>query len=344
MKKQLLQYCALTAVAVVFLPGTTYKCWEEETYYNLINIARTMEQYNGKHNAYPESLELLKRPDDAEHWYIIDPWDTPLHYKNLGSTYELYSYGFDRAPKTLDDVHPNRRPTGCSPTQRQIDQWEKEAAEKTLCDRAIRDLDYLESWLWGLHEETHRYLSTLLELNNFRSSDGMLFGTPSMFIDPWGEPYAYNRMPTGYELYSTGADRIANTADDIVFRNNYWTCRLPPYDRPDLQFPADGKLGPIYHACGSLAVRLKDLVKEISEFRDTNHRLPITLAELYKNGNHALSLTLIDPWGEPISYQRSKSGYTVFSKGSDRKPNTEDDLKQGFPFDACAGQRFDSPH
>jgi general secretion pathway protein G len=38
-------------------------------------------------------------------------------------------------------------------------------------------------------------------------------------IDPWGQPYQYRypgtKNPTSYDLFSKGADKVADTADDI---------------------------------------------------------------------------------------------------------------------------------
>ena len=49
---------------------------------------------------------------------------------------------------------------------------------------------------------------------------------PDVEIDPWGLPYSYTRIPSGYILFSNGPDRVPNTNDDVYPRDPADKCRL----------------------------------------------------------------------------------------------------------------------
>ncbi|MCL2824510.1 MAG: type II secretion system protein GspG [Polyangiaceae bacterium] len=53
-----------------------------------------------------------------------------------------------------------------------------------------------------------------------RSLDEVGIGS---LVDPWGAPYVYFRIPTGYEIWSCGPDGLPGTEDDIYPREHWGT-------------------------------------------------------------------------------------------------------------------------
>ena len=92
------------------------------------------------------------------------------------------------------------------------------------CDSDCKTYDDNGYWdgrgaLWGLsvvhsrlrfyRSMENRYPDNLEELVTAR------YIMPREILDPWGRQYWYERTPSGYELYSMGADELPKTADDV---------------------------------------------------------------------------------------------------------------------------------
>jgi len=79
------------------------------------------------------------------------------------------------------------------------------------CASAYRELRGVKIAIERFETTEGRYPVSLQEMVGAGYLD---WGGP--LLDPWGQPYAYRRVSSGYELYSTGADRLPRTADDIT--------------------------------------------------------------------------------------------------------------------------------
>ena len=94
------------------------------------------------------------------------------------------------------------------------------AAYTTLCDVARNDLLAIERNIEMFHAIRGEYPRTLEDLKSeWLTRDR---GVSSAKADPWGQPYSYSQLPSGYELYSNGADRLPKTDDDISQREPGW--------------------------------------------------------------------------------------------------------------------------
>jgi len=328
--------CSIVAVfAVVFTSGHQRVCEEDSVLRDMRDIQRMLDIFRKEHGRYPLSLDEHVALYPKSELPRTDQWDQPYQYRREGIGYVLYSFGPDRSPKTLDDVYPGWDTVLCT-----VVPWKDpdidDIAVPTPCDTADGDVHQLEYLLELFHETNHRYPTILHELNNHMVYQRRYFAE-SMFVDPWGEPYAYRRLSFGYELFSMGADRLANTEDDLVGGQRN-VCSFPPYDSKISDHDAliaRSNGWPAYDPCVPVLDRLDELATEIEGFRETNGRYPTVLAELYQRANTARIRTLIDPWGTAFSYRRSKSKYVLFSNGPDRLPGTSDDLPRGSAFDRC---------
>lgn len=79
-------------------------------------------------------------------------------------------------------------------------------------------------------------------------------------------------------------------------------------------------------AARGLALKAWDAVREVAQaaeqYRRRHGRYPSEIDELLTK---QLSKPVIDPWGEPVRYLRTGSGYKVLSYGSDSLPGGDGD-------------------
>ena len=342
----------VAAIAVVFLSGHR-GCMEDRVQDSMDVMTSLLEGFFLQQGEYPASLGVLYATRGSPEQPFIDPWGQPYHYSRLGSTYTLFSHGPDMSPKTLDDLFPGVHAISCTvapgDAEHRAEMLRREKGTVTICDVASRNLGHLGFSLSEYYQAKGSYPKILHQLNDFRSdndfrvAEGRYFAA-SMFVDPWGEPYVYRRLSFGYELFSSGADRLPNTHDDLI--EGELSCSLPPYQAviSDQQAAIAKAHGwPAYDPCGIIIRLLESLSRIIDEYRTNTGRFPDYLAELYVGKNVAAVRDLIDPFGKVYSYWRTRSGYVLFSNGPDRLPGTDDDIALGDPFDKCKPPPYKDP-
>ena len=199
------------------------------------------------------------------------------------------------------------------------------------CDSAKSRLEWLAWHIRVFHFRNGEYPESL---------DTMCKDKPSCpsLMDPWSMPYMYVRLTSGYELYSNGPDRTANTEDDIVPYIELIGCPLTLEENMEIiewRVPKD----PCYVAEEVLLA----WANWIRSLRVRTGRYPVALKRqidephaFWQHAPYSYILNVeIDPWGEPYSYSQTPSGYVLFSNGPDRMPNTEDDVIPGIPANEC---------
>ena len=152
-------------------------------------------------------------------------------------------------------------------------------------------------------------------------------------LDPWGRPLSYRRVQGGYDLYSNGPDGLPMTADDILPRMQWGSCKFE------------------WWGTGWFDVQTRSLIDPRDEAGDAidslRFMLPSEGGEYPKSLRESLRFRLdrvraadpdelIDPWGQPYFYRPHRTGYDLFSSGPDLLPYTDDDVLPGFVTEKCA--------
>jgi hypothetical protein len=170
-------------------------------------------------------------------------------------------------------------------------------------------------------------------------------------VDPWGDPYAYVWLPSGYLLYSKGIDRLDGTADDIA-SEDVSRCWREPYreqlmggNTPDRQAKVPPPVTFRTTSSGSCGIDpalpcerawnvMDELRRGVELIREMSGRYPVALSDLNSAGVWIFPV-LEDPWGQEYVYRRTDTGYELYSSGKDKRAHTEDDLVVGFDRDIC---------
>jgi len=322
-----------------------------------------LRMYYFEWKTYPYMLAPLGTGYVYDNNGFIDPFGNSYYYKRLdkGVGYELFSIGADGAPRTLDDVIPGQRPQFCTRSRSiTVAEYKEHGPGFFPCAIARAELHTLQAELRAFRIDTGQYPDSLLELNSMMT-DGVYWGAPSMYIDPWGAPYLYARLASRYELYSNGQDGISGTVDDVVSPS------VRCEDRPFSIDRWDPTLNPRIRAfrlsatsCGTVSQNLSALACQIETYRSKTGKLPRVLSDLLNTDNMSEVRLYTDPWGQPYFYKRLPSrfrpiqrlravdsrgddcpqpqppqGYVLFSNGPDQLPNTDDDLPYGFDPEKC---------
>jgi len=357
--------------AVTVFPGMSprHGCVEDDIVKSLQRLELTLDRYYDERGTYPEELSAAIPGYAKDRGGLSSPYSYYYRRTLNGFGYELFSVGADGAPKTLDDVVNGQPPRYCTPFDMgvSLDEYSDYGPEFLPCAIASGRISAYQRLLRTFHTDTGRYPDSLLELNSIES-DGIFWRGPSMFIDPWGEPYYYARAASRYELFSYGPDGISGTSDDVV--SPWVICDEPPFSRDNRNL----RLGPRYRALASSAApcavvsRLLSLLSaEINVFRERTGRLPSTLTDLIDSDNVSEVRRLMDPWGQQYSYKRlqtrekqperphaifahcpecpgvpQQEDFELFSNGADRLPNTADDLPLYFDLEKCKRPPYDA--
>jgi len=195
------------------------------------------------------------------------------------------------------------------------------------CVRAQRHLKWMEAFLAMHVGSTKVYPELLREAFSWDTVNDV-----SAVRDPWGKPYQYQALASGFHLYSLGPDGVANTDDDIFADGPLAACTRSRWENG-----------------GPCVVALEDIIRledEIRRFVGANHRQPRSLHELstYMGGTDGTdSPSLVfDPWGERYLYSPYTCvGYRVESKGADRLRPTWDDIESDRGYAQCGMLWYD---
>jgi len=166
--------------------------------------------------------------------------------------------------------------------------------------------------------------------------------------DVWGQPYWYRPLAGGYELFSSGRDRLPWTDDDIppgrwwgrcllVWVGTEWK-ELAPEPRgtmPSIGLVPSRAWGP-RQGWAVISLDPRDvagmelyLLERGLVSRQVDKRLPQSLevpGKLGIGGRRAEFNRYVDPWGSRYHYEALDQGFDLYSYGPDRVPDTEDDV------------------
>ena len=142
--------------------------------------------------------------------------------------------------------------------------------------------------------------------------------------DDWGSAIVYRRLPTGYELRSSGRDGDLQTADDIVLIGPELPC-----DPQSLTVLAIEKVGKMIDSVSQLC----EYPESLSDFSSSENGISVV-----KN-NWPLS-PWDDFWGQALVYKRLPTGFELRSIGGDGVPQTEDDIVMVWPSEPCDPDAF----
>jgi hypothetical protein len=95
----------------------------------------------------------------------------------------------------------------------------RQSLDREKTERARAELETLRVALEAFRRERGHYppVMTTRELADHLAPRYL---SQVLRLDPWSEPYDYTGTSTSYRLRAIGADRTANTADDIIFNSN----------------------------------------------------------------------------------------------------------------------------
>ena len=163
-------------------------------------------------------------------------------------------------------------------------------------------------------------------LRNGRDSDWPI-------LDPWGQPLSYRRVQGGYELYSNGPDGLPMTADDILPRRQWGSCKYEWWGTGWFDIQTRSPIDPRDEAARTLRLLRPLSPREGEEYPNS---LRESLGFQLDRVRAADPDELIDPWGQPYFYRPYRTGYDLFSSGPDLLPYTDDDVFPEFKSEKCA--------
>ena len=155
-------------------------------------------------------------------------------------------------------------------------------------------------------------------------------------------PVSYRKLSVGYELFSYGPDRLANTEDDIAPSMEWGACTYVWAGSDWKDVASGGVMDPVDRA----GRELRDLRGAIGWMGKDTGQFPQSFEELLgwwrgvrgDRGANCFRALLrgSDPWGEPYVFQYRQWEVAVFSKGPDRTAGTDDDVFPGQKSIRCA--------
>jgi len=151
--------------------------------------------------------------------------------------------------------------------------------------------------LRGLEKVVTRFRNR--EIRNPYSLDELVgagYVKPDYIVDPWGQQYTYILVPSGYELFSNGPDRLALTSDDVLRTVHLESCELSSLD--GIEWMLSGAMVPIDRR-DQASMDLARIDREVSEFYDFTLNYPEALDDMDLRPGWArrrgYSTRLIDP-------------------------------------------------
>ncbi|MCL2824291.1 MAG: type II secretion system protein GspG [Polyangiaceae bacterium] len=173
---------------------------------------RGIARFHRSRGRYPDSLNDLFAYDPlCERAGILDSYGNQFYYWQSPPSYELLSSGRDGIPGTFDDIYPGAKSDYCTTRYRQRDvEAEYLATDRGRVAVAPAYVSSLYNAVAEFHSDFNRYPASIAELFDTQRDD---FVRTS--LDPWGHPYWYRRIPSGFEVFSAGPDGLPKTADDL---------------------------------------------------------------------------------------------------------------------------------